>query len=193
MIERQVGIMHFYCQLDYEHIPYPSPTSPYGNLANNGCGVCCASMVVETLTGQNFPPEESAVLAKSCGAREGFGTDMRIFAPAFAAEKGLTWESTQDPERVLEFLHSGQGVVIANTAGDREDWIGVFSDSRHYIVVASAQENTVCVWDPLLAPGRYDIPGRAGKVRLEGFHAYADFSVIVNDCGSRPFYLFTKA
>jgi hypothetical protein len=29
--------MHFYCQLDYEHIPYPSPSSPYGNLANNGC------------------------------------------------------------------------------------------------------------------------------------------------------------
>ena len=55
--------MHFYCQLDYEHIPYPSPTSPYGNLANNGCGVCSASMVVEHLTGVDFPPEESAVLA----------------------------------------------------------------------------------------------------------------------------------
>ena len=41
--------MHFYCQLNYEHIPYPSPTSPNGNLANNGCGVCCASMVVEHL------------------------------------------------------------------------------------------------------------------------------------------------
>ena len=185
--------MHFYCQLDYEHIPYPSPTSPYGNLANNGCGVCCASMVVEALTGEEFPPEQSAVLAKGCGAREGFGTDMRIFAPAFAREKGLTWESTQDPARVLEFLQSGQGMVIANTAGDREDWIGVFSDSRHYVVVASAEGNTVCVWDPLLAPGRYDIPGRAGKVQLEGFNAYADFSVIVGDCGSRPFYLFAKA
>ena len=185
--------MRFYCQLDYEHIPYPSPTSPHGNLANNGCGVCCASMVVEALTGQDFPPEESAVLAKSCGAREGFGTDMRIFAPAFAAEKGLNWESTQDPDRILEFLRAGQGLVIANTAGDREGWTGVFSDGRHYIVVASAEGNTVQVWDPLLAPGRYDIPGRVGKVRLEGFRAYADFSVVWNDCGSRLFYLFSKA
>ncbi len=26
----------FYCQLDYEHVPYPSPVgSPNGNLANN--------------------------------------------------------------------------------------------------------------------------------------------------------------
>ena len=137
--------------------------------------------------------EESALLAKSCGAREGFGTDMRIFAPAFAKEKGLNWESTQDPARVLEFLRSGQGVVIGNTAGNREDWIGVFSDSRHYIVVVSAEGNTVQVWDPLLAPGRYDTPGRAGKVRLDGFNAYADFSIIIGDCGSRPFYLFWKA
>ena len=185
--------MHFYCQLDYEHIPYPSPTSPYGNLANNGCGVCCASMVVETLTGTDFPPEQCAILAKSCGAREGFGTDMSIFAPAFSSEKGLSCEKTQDTDRVLEFLQAGEGLVIANTAGNREDWIGVFSDSRHYIVVTSAEGNTVCVWDPLLAPGRYDTPGRAGKVRLDGFNAYADFSVIIGDCGSRPFYLFKKA
>ena len=84
-------------------------------------------------------------------------------------------------------------MVICNTAGDREDWIGVFSNSRHHIVLVSAEGNTVRVWDPLLAPGRYDTPGRAGKVRLEGFDAYADFSVIIGDCGSRPFYLFRKA
>lgn len=77
--------MSFYCQLDYEHIPYPSPTSPHGNLVNNGCGVCSAAMVVKAMTGQ------------------------------------------------------------------------------------------VAVWDPMLSPGRYDKLGRAGKVWLEGFTAYADF------------------
>lgn len=185
-------MMHFYCQLDYAHIPYPSPSSPYGNLANNGCGVCAGSMVVETLTGQDFPPEESAVLAKGCGAREGFGTDMRIFAPALAQEKGLQYEKTQDTAKVLAFLQSGRGLVIANCAGDREGWVGVFADSRHYVVLAGAQGDTVCVWDPLLEPGRYDKPGRAGKVRVEGFSAYADFSVIVEDCNGRPYYLFYK-
>ena len=75
--------MHFYCQLDYAHVPYVSPSSPNGNLANNGCGVCAASMIVEAMTGKDFPVEDGAVLAKSCGAREGFGTDMEIYAPAF--------------------------------------------------------------------------------------------------------------
>ena len=56
----------FYCQLDYAHIPYPSPTSPNGTVADNGCGVCAASMLVENMLRIPFPPEESAALAKAC-------------------------------------------------------------------------------------------------------------------------------
>lgn len=184
--------MHFYCQLDYAHVPYTSPISPNGTLADNGCGVCAASMIVETLTGQDYPPEPCALLAKGCGAREGFGTDMGIFAPVLCREKGLSYKSTLDTDEVLDFLEKGKGLAIANTIGDREDWIGVFSDERHYIVLCGAENGTVAVWDPMLNPGRYDIPGRAGKVRLDGFTAYADFSVVVNDCVGRPYYLFWK-
>lgn len=185
--------MSFYRQLDYEHVPYPSPSSPNGNLANNGCGVCCAAMIVEALTGQSFPPEQAAVMAKECGAREGFGTDMRIFAPVFAPAKGLHWVSTTDTEVVRAFMESGKGMAIANTVGDREDWVGVFSDSRHYITLCGWDNGTVAVWDPMLSPGRYDTPGRLGKVRLDGNTAYADFSVVVNDCVGRLYYLFWKA
>ena len=182
--------MAFYCQLDYEHIPYPSPISPNGNLADNGCGVCCASMITEALTGKPFPPEEGAVLAKQSGAREGFGTNMQIYAPAFSAAKGLCYRAETDPKKVLEFMESGKGYAIANTIGDREDWIGVFSDARHYIVLCCAENGIVGVWDPMLNPGRYDKPGRAGKVRLDGYTAYADFSVVENDCMGKPYYLF---
>ena len=183
----------FYCQLDYEHIPYPSPSSPNGNLADNGCGVCCASMIVEAMTGQSFPPEEGAVLAKSCGAREGFGTDMSIYAPVFTEKFGLKSERTLDTDAVLRFLQEGRGMVIANTIGDREDWIGVFSDARHYIVVSGAEGNTVSVWDPMYRPGRYDVPGRIGKVRMDGTTAYADFQVVINDCVTRYYYMISKA
>ena len=60
------------------------------------------------------------------------------------------------------------------------------------MVLAAAEGNTVAVWDPMLNPGRYDIPGRAGKVRPEGFTAYSDFSVIENDCLGNGYYLFSK-
>lgn len=182
--------MHFYCQLDYAHIPYPSPTSPKGTLADNGCGVCCAAMLIEHMTGQAFPPEDAAILAKACGAREGFGTNMAIFAPAFSRKFNLCYTAVSDPRLVLEFLEEQGGMVIANTAGDRADWIGVFSDARHFIALPSAKNGVTAVWDPMLSPGRYDLPGRAGKVHLEGTTAYADFSVIANDCREKAYYLF---
>lgn len=184
--------MCFYCQLDYAHIPYPSPSSPRGTLADNGCGVCCASMVTERMTGQCFPPEEAAAVAIHCGARAGFGTNMALFAPAFSKMFGLHYAATTIPAQALAFLEEGQGMVIANTLGDREDWTGVFSDGRHYVVLTGACHGTVAVLDPMLSPGRYDIPGRAGKVQLEGTTAYADFSVIANDCMGRAYYLFWK-
>jgi hypothetical protein len=82
--------------------------------------------------------------------------------------------------------------VIANTYGDRPEdgWTGVFSDSGHYIVLAGIEGNTVRVWDPMYRPGRFDIPGRKGKVRMEGNEAFADASVIREDCMHRPFFLF---
>ena len=185
----------FYCQLDYEHVPYPSPVGvANGNIANNGCGVCSASMVVENMLGIPFPPEESAKLAKACGAREGFGTDMYIYAPVFAERFGLKEKNTEDAGEALRFLQEGRGMVIANTYGDRPEHIGVFSNSGHYIVLAEAKGTRIKVWDPMYkeGSGRYDVPGRAGKVTLDGTDAYADFSEIEQDCYQRPYFLFWK-
>jgi len=185
----------FYCQLDYEHVPYPSPVgAKNGNIANNGCGVCAASMVAENMLGIDFPPEESAKLAKACGAREGFGTDLYIYAPVFAEHVGLKVRDTEDAQEALRFLQEGRGMIIANTYGDREDHIGVFSNSGHYIVLASAKGTEIKVWDPMYREGsdRFDVPGRKGKVRLDGTDAYADFSEIEKDCYQRPYFLFWK-
>ena len=184
--------MNFYCQLDYKHIPYVSPTSLNGNIADNGCGVCCASMIIEEIKGLDFPPEICAVFSKQSGAREGFGTDMRILAPAISKEFNIPVVSTLDTKEVISFLKKKQGFVIANTIGDREDWIGVFSDGRHYIVLTSLEDNTVGVLDPMYREGRYDVEGRKGKVRMDGFTAYADFSVVENDCMGKTYYMFSK-
>ena len=94
----------FYCQLDYAHIPYPSPTSPNGTVADNGCGVCAASMLVENMLRIPFPPEESAALAKACGAREGFGTDMYLYAGALAERFCLSVRDTEDWSEAMRFL-----------------------------------------------------------------------------------------
>ena len=183
----------FYCQLDYAHVPYPSPVgAPDGNIANNGCGVCAASMVAENMLGISFPPEESARLAKACGAREGYGTDLYIYAPVFAEHVGLNVRWTEDGQEALRFLQEGRGMVIANTRGDRGGYTGVFSESGHYIVLTDLEGDNVRVLDPMYRPGRFDIPGRKGKVTMEGNEAVASFSIIPEDCKNRPFFLFEK-
>ena len=188
----------FYCQLDYEHVPYPSPVGAVnGNLANTGCGVCSASMLVENMLDVPYPPEVAAKEAKACGAREGYGTNLYIYAPVVAEHFGMKLTVTEDGQEALRFLQEGRGMVIANTQGDRpaDGYIGVFSDSGHYVVIAEAKGTTVKVWDPMykLGSDRFDRPGRIGKVRLDGTDAYADMSVLCEDCKDRPFFLFEKA
>ena len=185
----------FYCQLDYAHTAYPSPSGK-GNIADNGCGVCAAAMVAENLLGIAFPPEVAARLAIECKAREEYGTNLYIYSPVFADRVGLNVRTVFDASEALEFLQAGRGLVIANVAGNRQSdgYIGVFSDMGHYIVLAAASGTEVKVWDPMYreGSGRYDIPGRRCKVRLDGLDAYADISVIADDCKGRPFFLFEK-
>ena len=184
----------FYCQLDYPDTPYPNQRTGKGTIADNGCGPCCASMVAENMLGVSFPPEEACRLAIECGAREKPGTDLYRFSPVFAERFGLNVTDTEDADEAKAFLEHKKGLVIANTYGDRPEdgWTGVFSDGGHYIVLAGIEGNTVKVWDPMYRPGRFDIPGRKGKVRMEGNEAFADFSVIREDCHDRPFFLFSK-
>ena len=184
----------FYCQLDYENIPFPAPGSGYGNLANNGCGPLSVAMLAENYLGIPFPPEKAAEFFLECGARAEVGTNLYIASRAFADRFGLSVKDTEDPEEAYAFLSAGRGMVIANTYGDRpeEGYIGVFSDSGHYILLLGAGEGRVRVLDPMYRPGRFDKPGRAGKVKMDGNVAEADFSVVASDCRERPFFLFEK-
>ena len=38
------------------------------NVGTSGCGICCMSMVVNHLTGKDFPVKDCVRLAESCGA-----------------------------------------------------------------------------------------------------------------------------
>ncbi len=182
----------FYCQLDYASVPLPSPVDGHGNVADNGCGVCALSMVAENLLGVSFPPGAAARFTMESGGRAEFGTNLYILSRAFGQRFGVRVIETEDAEQALAFLNEGRGMVVANVRGNRPDHIGVFSDTGHYIVLIGARGREARVLDPMYRPGRYDAPGRAGKVRMEGNVACADMSVIAADCFERPFFLFER-
>lgn len=186
--------VNFYCQLDYEHVPYPSEQNPKGNIANNGCGVCSTSMIIESLLGIPFGIEAATKFALECGARAPVGTNYYILAEALTKAFPLECIVTEDAEEMVRFLREKKGLVVANTYGDRPDYIGVFSDGGHYVVAAAIEGDQMAVWDPMYkeGSGRYDKPGRAGKVRLDGNTAWADYRILGMDCRERPFFLFSK-
>ena len=135
--------MIYYNQNDYAHVPYPSEVRPQSNIKTSGCGVCSACMVVENLTEHKLSVEECAKFSISVGGRDNHGTDMEKLAPPLCARFGLTFEATDDKEKVLEFLNNNRGMVIANPGGDREGHVGLFTTSGHYIVLVEARQRTV--------------------------------------------------
>lgn len=187
--------MIYYNQNDYAHVSYPSEIHPESNIQTSGCGVCSACMVVENMTDQKFSVEECAKFSMEVGGRDNSGTDMEALAPALCERFGLAYESTDDKQKVLDFLNAGRGMVIANPGGDREGHIGLFTKGGHYIVLAEARQRTVRVLDPNLKPDSFDREGRRGMVFVNGTDIYCDIDVVVEDCLNRSpaFYMFSKA
>ena len=184
--------MVYYCQNDYDHVPYTNADRPTATIASSGCGVCSACMVVENLLGVSFPVEEAAVFSQNCGARDGYGTDMMILGKALEQKFPLLMEITDDADKALAFLHNKEGMIIANAGGDREGHVGLFTKGGHYIVLAEACRRTVRILDPSLRPDKFDVEGRRGEVFVNGTDIYCDMGAVVDDCLNRSpaFYLF---
>lgn len=187
--------MIFYNQNDYAHIPYPSAGFPNENIAEAGCGICSACMVVENLTGEHFSVAECAAFALASEARDDSGTVMEKLAPALCERFGLSFEATDDKEKTLAFLNAGEGMVIANPGGDREGHVGLFTTGGHYIVLSAARYRTVQVLDPSLSPTKFSKESRRNLLFVDGNNIYCDIDMVSEDCLNRSpaFFLFKKA
>ena len=183
----------FYNQREYEHVPYEYQGNGR-NIKTSGCGVCSACMIVENMLGLPLPVEEAAVMAVECGARIEYGSDMVAMADELCRRYPLTYEMTNDAGRVLQFLKDKGGMVVANSGGNREGYTGVFTKGGHYIVLAEANGRMVTVLDPNLYDGKFEEPGREGKVTVEGNLAFTKISVVAEDCSNRTpaYFLFRK-
>lgn len=153
-------------------------------MATSGCGPVCASMIVETLTGQAFPPEQAAALAIEQGARVSTGTDMRTLADALFWKFGLKVTRTDSVGVLQAALEQGCAAIV-NVGGDRAGYKGVFSDGGHYLVVfGQAADGRLVLADPYLYAGKYDKSYRQA-VEVVGDLLYATPEVVDEDAENR--------
>lgn len=191
--------MKYLNQLEYPHIPYPTDTGTpdskfHGfSIKEAGCGLCCLAMMVDQLTMKTISLKKLISLSVKNKANLHPGTDMKIMGPLVADLYGLDYSTTNSIQTAIRHLKNG-GSVIANVGGDREGYTGVFSHGGHYILLLSADKDSVCVLDPSLKEGKFDEPGREGKVRVDGSFAYCAPEVLAKDADNRKpgFYLFAR-
>ena len=198
--------MKFIRQLDYPNLTYVTMTELSENerlagksttIANSGCGLCAAVMVVDKLLpNANFNIEDAIALSYKAKANIKSGTQYPIFAPFFAKEFNFKLETTCDAKRLLYCLKTG-GAVVARISGDQNGYVGLFSHGYHYVFVNNVEEDgRICILDPSIKDGKYLEDGRKGKVEVKNdVFALCSLDDLVKDTAfSNPsFYLFWRA
>lgn len=209
--------MLFVNQRDYPDMKYRTrtdvPEDPYGQnttVKTSACGLASAMMALDRLYPSNdvkFTMEDALNLSYEVGANHGYGTDAKLFYPAFAARFGLEYEATNDVEAVRDCLRTG-GTAIALVA-DRSDagYVSAFTHSEHYVVLTSvSRDGRYEVLDPNLYDGKFEEEGREGKVELLGHLCFCSEKVLLDEVEkivkrseaapekwSQAFHLFWKA
>lgn len=186
-------------QLNYEDVPYEhnlkngGPPPGKGTAAAAACGPCCLCMVVDHLTCEKLDLLDCLKLSAKVQANMDVGTDLKILGPVVAEMYGLTFETTDDGEKLKEHLQKG-GRAIANSGGDREGHVGVFTHGGHYIEVLSVDGDEFCVLDPSYKEGKFEEEGRQGKVNVHAPFVYCSQKVLEEDCANRSpaYYLFGR-
>lgn len=183
----------YYNQNNYGNVPYPSSALPKATVKSGGCGVCCASMIVENLTTHKIGPQLMAQYSINKRARVSGGTDMNVLAKAISADYGMEFSATSDESALLNHLQAG-GMAVVNVGGNRNGYIGVFSDGGHYIVAAGlTSDGKVIILDPGYYVGKFNKTGRTGKVKMNGNYCICDMSVLAEDTASKtPAYWLFK-
>ena len=191
--------MKYLNQLEYPNIPYATDMSTpdsrvHGlSITEAGCGLCCLAMMVDQLTMKSITLKKLISLSAKYKANLHPGTDLKILGPQVAKLFDLDFSTTNSIQTAIRHLKNG-GSVIANVGGDRDGYTGVFSHGGHYILLLSADKDSVCVLDPSLMEGKFEEPGRQGKVRVDGCFSYCAPEVLAKDTDNRNpgFYLFSR-
>ena len=197
--------MKYINQREYPHWLYVTRTELEGEakesgktttVFTSGCGLCSAIMVADQLLPNcDFDLKQAIDLSYEVKANYSYGTSYIRYAPAFAEKMGLRYEKGKTIEDARNCLLTG-GAVVALMAGDQPEGVGLFSHCEHYVTLTGYEaDGRLVVLDPYLYDGKFEEPGREGKVELKrGVMALCkeeDFAADVFKKGP-PYHLFWR-
>ena len=156
-------------QLEYVNLVYPTTLTPdapfcppYPTVAQAGCGICCACMLVERLTEEILTVEEGIALSIEAGANRN-GTDMKKLGAALAKKYQLQFSWSDTLSDLLCSL-SKKGAAVLNVGGDAQGRVGTFSQHGHYVLAFAKNGDRIQIADPSYTREKYLHPDRAARV-----------------------------
>ena len=159
-------------QLEYPHLRYNhnvdfgGPPEGRNSVKTSGCGLCCASMVVDQLTDKSLPIEDCVRLSEETGANRWIGTSMKVLGKALSERYEIDFSYTNDIDEAIAHLTKG-GRVIVLVGGAREGYADLFTKRAHYMLMLSYDGEEFCILDPALSDTKYTEEGRVGRVRVK--------------------------
>ena len=196
--------MKYVNQLLHPDIPYPTHMADktktaeekISNIARSGCGLCCASMMVDYLTGEELSLTDAVKMSALSAANRSRGTNMQYLAPMLAESFGLDYKFSADLDEAIEALRGG-AFIIAHVRIDPETGLSLFTNSGHYISLVSTDGKEFCILDPSYKPEKYEREDRKEKVdtshapylycKVEDTH-----EATVKEKGKPKYYIFQR-
>ncbi len=136
-------------------------------VANSGCALCSAVMVVDRLLpNTEFGLEDAIAISYEAGANRSEGTS-RLFFPAFGEKMGFRYEGGSTTEELLNCLRTG-GAAMVTVSEVKEEQVGLFTHGGHVMAIVGIEpDGRLAILDPSYLPGKFDEEGRRGKVEIK--------------------------
>lgn len=161
--------------------PYTAPGYPNATVKTSGCGPTCAAMIVSSCK-EIVTPDRMCDISKENGFRVSGGTANGLF-PYVAQRWGIEMKTVKSSYEAHQACKEGYFVVILCGAG-------LWTTGGHFILAVGANDTDIEIYDPYLYNGKFNINGRAGKVRLNGNSAWVEINTFKANSNARLFWAF---
>ena len=173
----------YYNQMDsrWANHPYPAPGYEDKTCGTSGCGTTCGAMIVSSCR-EKITPDVMCDISRENGYRVPGGTADGLFS-YIAKRWEIEMKTLHSSYEAHQACKEGYFVVICCAAG-------LWTTGGHFILAVGANDTDIEIYDPYLYNGKFDRPGRQGKVRLDGVSAWVEINTFKANSNAQRFYAF---
>ena len=173
----------YYNQMDsrWANHPYPAPGYEDKTCGTSGCGTTCGAMIVSSCR-ETITPDVMCDISRENGYRVPGGTADGLFS-YIAKRWEIEMKTLHSSYEAHQACKEGYFVVICCASG-------LWTTGGHFILAVGANDTDIEIYDPYLYNGKFDRPGRQGKVRLEGVSAWVEINTFKANSNAQRFYAF---